>query len=390
VCRDFAGGTAPDEESVATHLGAMADTLAVTSDEPELFAAAALRDTFELTLTVRATGSPRQRTRLVAEIRAGPAFLIQAGPDCATELGRAVAYGAEGAPERLVHFSGDPLVEEAAEELNPPVPEGADPGGVAVAAIDTGVNYLLPEIAARLARDEKGAILGADLHDEDARPFDLDPLQGPLFPRRHGTATASILLAEAPKARLVPLRYPGRDAQAFARAVERIAEGPARIVMMPLGGYRAEDWRPFAEAAARFPAILFVLSAGNDGRDLDDTPAYPAAFDNGNFLTVTSVDPFGRMPRESNWGAQHVDIAVPGEQVPVIDHRGAKGQASGSSYAAPRAAALAARMAAAHPDWDAERIKQEIVSRAVPLPRGGGGRPVRHGWLPDPAGVEVE
>jgi len=393
VCRDFKAGGAPDEETVATHLGAMADTLAVTRSGPALFAAAALREGFELTLSVRLPGAAQQRTRLVAETQDGPAFFVQAGPGCATELGRAVAYGPprlgkDGAPERLIHFAGEPLAETEAEELNPRVPDGADPGGVAVAAIDTGVNYLLPEIAARLARDEKGAILGADLYDEDGRPFDLDPLQGPLTPRRHGTATASILLAEAPKARLVPLRYPGRDPQAFARAVERIAEGPARIVLMPLGGYRAEDWRPFAEAAARFPDILFVLSAGNDGRDMDEFPVYPASFPNDNFLVVTSADPFGRLPRESNWGAEHVDIAVPGEQVPVIDHRGARGKASGSSYAAPRVAALAARFAAAHPDWDAGRIKAEIIGRAIPLPRGGD-RPLRHGWLPDPKGVEV-
>ncbi|MDP2619800.1 MAG: S8 family serine peptidase [Hyphomicrobiales bacterium] len=396
VCRDFAEGAAPSDETVATHLGAMADTIAVTRAGPRLYSAAAIRDGFDLTLTVRLPGTPQSRTRLTAEerseggTRGRPAFFVQAGPDCRTELARAVAYDADGAPDRLIHFAGDPPAETEAEALNPPVPEGKDPGGVAVATIDTGVNYLLPEIAPRLARDETGAILGADLFDQDGRPFDLDPRQGPLFPRRHGSAVASILLSEAPAARLVPFRYPGRDAEAFADLIERIAAGPARIVSMPLGGYRAEEWRPFAQAAARHPELLFVLSAGNDGRDIDASPVYPAAFENDNFLTVTSADPFGRLAAESNWGAAHVDIAVPGEQIPAIDHRGARGKASGTSYAAPRVAALAARFLAAHPDWDAARLKAEIIARAIPLPRGGGDRPIRHGWLPDPAAVEVE
>ena len=42
---------------------------------------------------------------------------------------------------------------------------------------------------------------------------------------------------------------------------------------------------------------------------------------------------------------------TPGEQVPVVDHRGALGKASGSSYAVPRIAAMAARLLAGHPDW---------------------------------------
>lgn len=389
VCRDFKAG-APDAESLAARLGAMADTFAVTRSGPSLFSAAAQRETFGLTLTVRLPGSPQQRTRLMGETRDRPAFFVQAGPDCATEIGRAVGYGADGVPERLAHLAGDPLAETEVEELNPEVPEASDPGGVAVAAIDTGVDYRLPEIAGRLARDRTGAILGADLFDHDGRPFDLDPVQGPLFPRRHGTATASILLAEAPQARLVPFRYPGDDADGFADLVERVAQGPARIVAMPLGGYRAEDWRLFAEAAARHPEILFIVSAGNDGRDIDQFPVFPASFGNDNFLVVTSTDAFGRLARESNFGREHVDIAVPGEQIPVIDHRGARGKASGTSYAVPRVAALAARFSAAHPDWDAARLKAEIIARALPLPRGGGNRPLRHGWLPDPAGVGVE
>ena len=42
---------------------------------------------------------------------------------------------------------------------------------------------------------------------------------------------------------------------------------------------------------------------------------------------------------------------VPAEQVEVTDFRGARGTASGSSYAVPRVAALAARLKAANPDW---------------------------------------
>lgn len=396
VCTTMREGGPLDSDAVARMLKAMPDTSAILNHDRTVFAAAAMRDGMELQIVIRLPATPRQRSQISARhaARAGrpsrPAFFVQATPDCRTELARAVRYPLDGqAADALFHFTGDPLAMSEVEELNPPVPPGGDPGGVAVAHVDTGVNYLLPQIAARLARGPDGALLGADLAEHDGRPFDLDPVRGPLFPRRHGTVVASLLLAEAARARLVPFRYPGEDAQGFADLVEAIAQSPARIVAMPLGGYRKADWQPFAAAAARHLELLFIISAGNEGRDIGLDPVYPAAFANENFLIVTSVDAFGRLPADSNWSAQHVDLAVPAERVAVIDHRGARASASGASYAVPRVAALAARFAAAHPDWDAARLKREILARAVPLPRAAAAL-TRHGWIANPALVPVE
>ncbi|MBL4756076.1 MAG: S8 family serine peptidase, partial [Rhizobiales bacterium] len=268
--------------------------------------------------------------------------------------------------------------------LNPPVPVGSDPGGVAIAHIDTGVNYLLPHVSSRLARDNSGTILGWDMFDDDDRPFDGDPGASLLMPRRHGTSVATIILAEAPDARLVPYRHPGRDFGAFRDLIEDIAEGPARIIAMPLGGYHEVDWRAFAGALAAHPELLVVVSAGNDGRDIDAEPVFPASFDIENLLVVTSVDDFGMLPIDSNWGLVSVDIAVPAEQIATMDHRGASVRASGASYAVPRIAALAARFAAANPTWSTSDIKSAIIALARPLPRQSTDK-IRFGWLPNPA-----
>jgi hypothetical protein len=75
---------------------------------------------------------------------------------------------------------------------------------------------------------------------------------------------------------------------------------------------------------------------------------------------------------------------VPAEQLEVIDYRGARGTASGSSYAVPRVAALAARLKAANPHWTADELKRAIFARAVaPLERGT--PRVAVGWIPNPA-----
>jgi hypothetical protein len=129
------------------------------------------------------------------------------------------------------------------EPLNPPVPAHADPGGLPVAIVGTGVNYLLPEINRRLARDASGMLLGYDFWDLDARPFDIHPRRSLFFSDHHGTMIASIVLSEAPVARLLPYRYPRPDMTRLGDVVEHAASSGARIVNLSLSSSRREDGR---------------------------------------------------------------------------------------------------------------------------------------------------
>ena len=293
---------------------------------------------------------------------------------------RWIDYDLADRAEHLIIRRGD---DHQDVPLNPPVPPGRDPGGVLVAVIDTGLNYQLPNIAARLARDEGGSILGYDFWDDDARPFDIDTGRSPFFPLHHGTAVTSIILREAPNARIAPYRFPRPDMARMADVVAHADAVGARIVNLAMGSNKAEDWRAFEFAARGRPHMLFIVSAGNNGRDIDRSPVYPAALALRNMVTVTSADAFGKLAEGSNWGRTHVDIMAPGERVAVIDHRGVDSQASGSSFAVPRIAALAARWLAANPTWTAKRLKQAILSRARPSPRQSI-LPLAYGWLPDP------
>ena len=339
-------------------------------------------------LTVDAARSPAGLRRVVFEVRSlapeRPIMVLLADGDCRPQHARAIRYAADGMAEELVHFAPDLTTVETIEPLNPPVPSGLDPGGVTVAHIDSGVNYLLPEIAARLARDGDGRMLGLDLWDGDDRPFDGDRGRSPFFPIRHGTPVASLLIEEAPAARLLPIRYPRPDMARMAEAVATAAAAGARIVAMPMGSRNPEDWTAFAEAAGAHPELLFVVSAGNDGRDIDAAPLYPASLPLDNMVVVTSSDAFGRLAAGSNWGAVGVDLMVPAEALEVIDYRGARGTASGSSYAVPRVAALAARLLQSNPDWRAADLKRALFTRAVP-PLDRGAPRVAVGWIPNPA-----
>ncbi len=67
----------------------------------------------------------------------------------------------------------------------------------------------------------------------------------------------------------------------------------------------------------------------------------------------------------------------------MTDFRGAAGVTSGSSYAVPRLAALAARLLEKDPDLTALELKELITARSVASPFETEAR-VAVGWIPDP------
>ncbi|MEO3428189.1 S8 family serine peptidase [Pelagibius sp. CAU 1746] len=358
-----------------------------------------------LQVTALRPGGVLRRLAIEARVLSSdrPLLLALTGGDCVLQLARALSYRGGTASELLLlapdltTVAGreplDPPVPEAVPEPVPAAPPGAGAGGgVTVAHVDSGVNYLLPQIASRLARDAAGRSLGYDFWDLDPRPFDGDTSRSPFFPIRHGTEVASQLLAEAPAARLAPFRYPRPDMSRMSDVVAAAAEAGAAVVMLPLGSTKQADWLAFEAAARAHPRLLFVASAGNDGRDIDardargggagGRPLYPASLSLDNMIVVTSSDATGLPAPGSNWGAVSVDLLVPAEHRRVTGFDGQPAEGSGSSFAVPRVAALAARLKAAHPDWQAAELKRAIFARAVAPPVEGA---VAVGWIPDPA-----
>ena len=339
----------------------------------------------ELTVERRQFGATLRQFRVSYAAHDGaaaqPSLQAIADGGCRVRSGRAIRAGYDGW-RYLDQLAGDLETVKWTETLQAPWPEGTDPGGVRVALVDSGLAYDLPPFRDRLARDGEGAPLGYDYWDMDPWPYDGDASRGPFLPIRHGTAVASVLAREAPGAALIPFRYPRPDMSRMGALVRRAAGAGARILAMPLGSRDREDWRAFESALARHD-ILAVVSAGNDGRDIDIDPVYPAALALENILVATSADGFGRLAPGSNWGRESVDVMLPAENVGIVDFRGASGTASGSSYAVPRLAALAARLLAREPGLGAAELKARILARAAPSPYERR-RVVAAGWIPDP------
>lgn len=276
------------------------------------------------------------------------------------------------------------------ELLNPPLPVpskiSTDSKRIRIGLVDSGVNYTLPQINARLARDNKGQLVGYDFWDNDALPFDVHFSASPFRISRHGTGTASLLLKEASFIDLVPYRYPRPDMSRMENLIEHAANNQVRIIGLPLGGNIAAEWDSFAAAAKKHPNILFIASAGNNGRNIDQQPVYPASLDIDNLLVVTSADDFVVPADRVNWGRSKVDYMLPAEEQPVTDFNGNNATASGSSYAVPRAAALAAKFLRDNPDWHASDLIAEFARRYAD---GSSSRYVGGGYIADPAAEDT-
>ena len=310
-----------------------------------------------------------------------PTANIISGSGCEVRQGRIIRYDTKGIARKLVIYSANFEKVLGREPLNPPIPPGTDVAGVTVVHVDSGIAYDQPHLAARLARDKAGRILGADLWDEDGLPYDADTSLSPFMVRRHGSLVADVLLREGPPIRLVPIRYPRNNMNKFLQVVEIAYKVGAKIVALPMGSNTENEWSAFRDAAARHPEILFVVSAGNNGRDIDARPVYPAAFTLKNLLVVTSVTESGLIARGSNWGAVAVDIGVPAEQLSARDYRGSERPVAGLSFAVPRVTALAARLKAVNPLWQAGQLKAAILGLATPVTGRNGAPLLGSGWI---------
>ncbi len=208
----------------------------------------------------------------------------------------------------------------AAEQKKPRVPPGSDPGGIAIALITTGLDYTEPAIAACLARDGEGEVIGWDFADNDRRPWQA-PSTAATTPANWGkdsTALARLIPCKA-GVRIVPVRVDPQRPITLGQAIEFIAQTPARIAVLPMWSDTLSDWTAFGSAAEAFKSVLVLVSTGDAVRNLDENPAYPAAFVSAgaqwptvsNVVTIASARGDTRTQTStSNFGRKTVTLTV--------------------------------------------------------------------------------
>src|SRR5205085_2887963 len=145
----------------------------------------------------------------------------------------------------------------------------------------------------------------------------------------------------APKAKLMIVRVlddnGAGNTGAVAEGIRYAAANGARVINLSLGGDASDQRMNAAVEAAAEANVLVVASAGNDGRDIDTQPSYPAAIPANNLIAVASTDPNnGRsLSHFSNFGRFGVQVAAPGANILSTSKNGGWERMSGTSMAAP-------------------------------------------------------
>ena len=308
-----------------------------------------------------------------------PAFEIRSNKNCKFKTIRKIIYNQKNIAIEIQSQNIETNKIDYKETLNPKLPKGISNNKNIIALIDTGVNYTLPQLHKNIAFQNK-KLLGYDFWDNDNFPFDQDPRNNPFYPRHHGTTVFSVLSREAPKSTIAIYRFPALNMCKFKELIEHIAKNSIRIVNLSMGSSNINDWLCFQEAALKNNKIIFVVSAGNNGFDIDKNPIYPASLKLDNIITVTSSDLNGRVGRGSNIGNISIDFMLPAERVEVIDHRGVKAFTGGTSYAAPRLTAMISRLITANPGISNEDILKILKKRSIKSNK----KVTKYGWIPDP------
>lgn len=190
-------------------------------------------------------------------------------------------------------------------------------GGTIVAVLDTGTDYLHPDLAANIWTDQ-----ATGTHGYDTITGTLDPMDQ----HGHGTHCAGIIGAVANNgigtsgvswnATVMPVRW--LDSNGIGRVSDEISaitwayQHGARIMSCSYGYSRQS--KAEEEVIAQTNA-LFIVSAGNSNDDIDIAPTYPASLPLPNIITVAATTAQDTKADFSNYGPHSVHLGAPGADI---------------------------------------------------------------------------
>lgn len=254
--------------------------------------------------------------------------------------------------------------------------------GVLVAVLDTGVQLDHPDLAGSIwtnpreipgnGRDDDENGIADDVHGANMLSLDaaVDDDNG------HGTHVAGIVAARrdngiggsglAPSAQIMPVKVLSTSLRgttaALARGIVYAVANGARILNVSVN---ADTSTEAVRAAVRYAGsrgAMIVASAGNNARDIDLTPSYPASLPDTSVLSVAAQSDEGILSRISNRGARSVDLAAPGENVLSTSNGSGYQSRTGTSAAAPFVAGSLALLASARPELPMSALRDALTA----------------------------
>lgn len=204
---------------------------------------------------------------------------------------------------------------------------------VVVAIIDTGINFLHEDLKDKVWINKEE--IPGDNIDNDNNGFiddiygwnfcnnDNDLMSGEeLYENDHGTMEAGIIAARHNSIGiagncnvkimnikiLYGIAHKG-NIKNLIKGIKYAEKMGADICNLSIGfTERSKE----LEKIISVSPMLFVVSAGNNGIDIDEKKQYPASYLLDNLITVANMEFDGKLDTSSNYGEKTVDTAAPG------------------------------------------------------------------------------
>jgi subtilisin family serine protease len=100
-----------------------------------------------------------------------------------------------------------------------------------------------------------------------------------------------------------------------AACIEYAVGHGAQVINLSWGGPAPSETLSNAIHSAQAAGVLFVAGAGNDGRNIDAQPYYPAALALDNLISVGASTRYDTVWISSGYGAETVDLFAPGHEI---------------------------------------------------------------------------
>ena len=263
---------------------------------------------------------------------------------------------------------------------------------VVVAVIDTGIDYRHPDLAANMWRNPGET--ENDGIDNDGNGF-VDDIYGWCYlwedeshnrvsdSNGHGTHVAGIIGATGNNN--IGISGVNWNVKLMSlKALSNFGEGSisdiihaihyADLMQAPIinCSYGNSEYSQAEKDAINSCDALFVVAAGNDAANNDEIRTYPSNYDCPNILSVAATTFDDSLTDFSNYGANSVHIAAPGDSIFSTMPVGSYGILSGTSMATPYVTGAAALVLANNPGMTTTEIKTRLLKTVDPVPELAG------------------
>ncbi|MBN2526225.1 MAG: discoidin domain-containing protein [Deltaproteobacteria bacterium] len=259
---------------------------------------------------------------------------------------------------------------------------------VVVAVTDSGIDFNHADLKTQIWQNPN-EIPGNGVDDDnngyvdDVRGWDFQNKDNnPADDAGHGTAVSGVIGALGNNGkgvagvgwdfRIMPLKFIGPSGSGSlwdaAEAILYAADNGVKIINASWGcsGCYSDYFVQVLDKMESKGSVL-VAAAGNDGKNIDKKPQYPAAYGHRNIISVGASWKEDTPFEYSNWGKINVDVVAPGRQIPTTARGGGYGEQSGTSLAAPHVAGIMALYWGMNPDASADTVKQRLIATCDPV-----------------------